>query len=120
MIIIGLLLLLAAGAFTGLLIADNISGGPKYDATVLDNTVATVNPLGAFLAGIGIALVLGLALALILAGTARRRRAGVRGRRTAYRRPEAPPREDAPAEPASGDGGTRGRFPDDGRDPDRR
>ncbi|MGA5193042.1 hypothetical protein [Streptomyces exfoliatus] len=120
MIIIGLLLLLAAGAFTGLLIADNASGGPNYDATIFDNSLATVNTLGAFLAGIGIALVLGLALALIFGGMARRRRARGRGRRAPYRRPQEQPREESYAEPAANDERTRDRYPDDGRDPDRR
>ncbi|MFJ8660147.1 hypothetical protein [Streptomyces sp. NPDC093795] len=94
MLLIGLLLLIAAGAFTGLLIADNISGGPEYEATVLDHSVGTVDTLGAFLAGIGIALVFCLALAMILGGMARRRRTGAHGARATHRRSEVPPREE--------------------------
>ncbi|MFD3335632.1 hypothetical protein ACFWV1_23695 [Streptomyces sp. NPDC058700] len=94
MLLIGLLLLVAAGVFTGLLIADNTSGGPEYEATVLDRTVGTVDTLGAFLAGVGVTLVFCLALAMIFAGMARRRRARARESRAEYRRAEAPPRAD--------------------------
>ncbi|MEU2117506.1 hypothetical protein ABZ567_18030 [Streptomyces sp. NPDC016459] len=98
MLLIGLLLLVAAGVFTGLLIADYTSGGPEYEATVLDRTVGTVDTLGAFLAGIGVTLVFCLALAMIFAGMARRRRARARESRAEYRRSEAPPREDRGAD----------------------
>lgn len=35
MLLLGLLLMAASGAFIGLLIADNLAGGPEYQATVL-------------------------------------------------------------------------------------
>ncbi|WP_418955555.1 hypothetical protein [Streptomyces tritici] len=72
--LIGLLLLAAAAAFTGLVIAENVSGGPDYRVTMFDNTLGTINTLGAFLAGLGLMLVFCLALAMILGGGRARRR----------------------------------------------
>ncbi|MEU9130550.1 hypothetical protein AB0D08_21035 [Kitasatospora sp. NPDC048540] len=74
MILLGVLLLAAAGAFTGLLIADNLGGGPDYTATVLGTEVATVDSLTAFLAGIALTLLVGLGGLLIAAGVRRSRR----------------------------------------------
>jgi len=87
MILLGLLLLTATGAFVGLLIADNLSGGPDYTVSVLGNDIATMNSLAVFLSGIALALIFGLGFVLAAGGgTRRRRRAGV-------------PRDDSPSTP---------------------
>ncbi|MFF2078537.1 hypothetical protein ACFVXG_27745 [Kitasatospora sp. NPDC058162] len=65
MLLLGLLLMAASGAFAGLLIADNLSGGPEYQVTILGNGLATLDSLGIFLAGLGLALVFCLGLALM-------------------------------------------------------
>ena len=74
MLLLGLVLLAATAAFTGLLIADNLSGGPHYTVMVGSDSIATMNMLGVFLAGIALALVFCLGLAMMSAGTARHRR----------------------------------------------
>ncbi|MFJ8043739.1 hypothetical protein ACIRBX_24885 [Kitasatospora sp. NPDC096147] len=74
MVLLGLLLLCAVAAFTGLLIADNLDGGPSYTVTVLGNDIATMNSLSIFLAGIALTLLFGIALLLLLAGSMRARR----------------------------------------------
>jgi hypothetical protein len=80
MLLLGLLLLGATGAFAGLLISENLDGGPDYTVTMFNNDLGTVNTLGAFLAGIALTLVFCLALALISggAGRARARRSELR------------------------------------------
>jgi hypothetical protein len=78
MLLLGLLLIGATGAFTGLLIADNLSGGPDYGVTVLGNHIATLDSLGIFLAGVALTLVFGLGCALVVGARARRRRMAVR------------------------------------------
>jgi len=82
MILLGLLLLAATGAFTGLLIAYNNSGGPQYTVTMFDNNVATMNSLSIFLAGIALALLFCLGVAMIMGGSARRHRRSVAPRET--------------------------------------
>jgi hypothetical protein len=74
MLILGLLLLGATGAFAGLLIAYNSSGGPDYTVTMFSNTLGTLNTLQAFLAGIALTLVFGLSLAMTVGGAGYRRR----------------------------------------------
>ncbi|BFV60209.1 hypothetical protein KCMC57_up53130 [Kitasatospora sp. CMC57] len=74
MILLGILLMAAIGAFTGLLIADNTSGGPDYDVTVLGHHIATMNSLAIFLSGIALTLLFCLGLALAVGVSARRRR----------------------------------------------
>ncbi|WP_369359633.1 hypothetical protein [Streptomyces sp. cg2] len=49
MLALGLLLLAVTGAFVGLLIAANLSGGPDYGVTVLGNHIVTLNSLAIFL-----------------------------------------------------------------------
>ena len=79
MFFLGLVLLGATGAFTGLLIADNWSGSPDYTVTMLGNNVATMNSVAIFLSGIAMTLIFGLAIVLTLGGGSRmRRRAGER------------------------------------------
>ncbi|MFI5534009.1 hypothetical protein ACIA8O_36270 [Kitasatospora sp. NPDC051853] len=74
MVLFGLLLLGAVAAFTGLLIADNLDGGPEYTVTVLGNELATMNSLSIFLAGMALALLFGFALLLLRGGGMRSRR----------------------------------------------
>ncbi|MGW4895959.1 hypothetical protein ACWEQL_27440 [Kitasatospora sp. NPDC004240] len=74
MLILGLLLLAGAGAFTGLLIADNLAGGPEYRATVLGQELATMDALGIFLAGLALALVFCLGCAMVALSRVRTRR----------------------------------------------
>jgi len=80
MFLLGLLLLCATGAFTGLLIAYNSGGGPDYTVTMFGNTLGTLNSLEIFVAGIVLALLCCLSLAMIVGGgvVSRRRRAARR------------------------------------------
>jgi hypothetical protein len=87
MLILGLLLLGATGAFAGLLIAYNSSGGPDYTVTMFSNTLGTLNTLQAFLAGIALTLVFCLSLAMTVGGAGYRRRR--RAARLAERREAA-------------------------------
>src|SRR5689334_13083018 len=73
LLLLGLLLLGATGAFIGLLVADN-TDGPAYDVTILGNQIATMTGLAVFLSGVALTLVVGLALVLIRAGAHRARR----------------------------------------------
>jgi hypothetical protein len=73
MLILGLLLLAGAGVFTGLAIADNTSGGPDYNVSVLGHSVATMNSLEIFCAGLALALIFCLGMAMAMAGGVSRR-----------------------------------------------
>ncbi|MFC9635388.1 hypothetical protein ACFTY8_40640 [Streptomyces mirabilis] len=55
MLFIGLLLLTASGALTGLAIADNLPGGPEYTVSVLDHGIATPNALAIFCSSLALA-----------------------------------------------------------------
>ncbi|WP_369405749.1 hypothetical protein [Streptacidiphilus anmyonensis] len=80
MLLLGLLLIAATAAFTGLVIADNLSGGPVHHVTVLGHTIATMNSLEIFLSGLALALIFCLGLAMTGTGgmLARRRRLRLR------------------------------------------
>ncbi|MEU3186284.1 hypothetical protein ABZ707_19075 [Streptomyces sp. NPDC006923] len=105
MLIIGLLLVAATAAFTALLIAFNLSGGPDYAVTLFGIQPFTINVLGAFLSGIALMLIFGLGLWLMLGGAALIVRRSRRRRTTRHAvterdelrdrldrpRPEAPP-----------------------------
>ncbi|MGV9249169.1 hypothetical protein [Streptomyces sp. NPDC003710] len=69
MLFLGLFLLAATAAFTGLAIAGNLSGGPDYTVSVLDNPIVTMSTLAIFASGLALALLfcLGLATALTAA-----------------------------------------------------
>jgi hypothetical protein len=84
MLLLGLLLLCGAAAFTGLLIANNISGGPDQTVVLFGSTTVTMNGLEIFLSGAALALVFGLGLMTAGAGASlfRRRRSRLR---TAHR-----------------------------------
>ncbi len=56
LVILGGLLAGGAGAFTGLLIAYNTSGGPKYTPEIFGQSLATLNTLGVFCSGIALGL----------------------------------------------------------------
>ncbi|WSP86623.1 hypothetical protein OG289_01715 [Streptomyces sp. NBC_01235] len=73
MLLIGLLLLAATAAFTGLVIADNLSGGPEYSVSVLDHHIATMNTLAVFSSGLALALLFSLGLAVAASGAVHRR-----------------------------------------------
>ncbi|MFB7909841.1 hypothetical protein ACFC1T_25735 [Kitasatospora sp. NPDC056076] len=92
MLLLGLLLMTASGAFAGLLIADNLSGGPDYQATVLGNSLATLDSLGIFLSGIALALVFCLGLALMARRARRPARPGTRPVTQREARPVRPAR----------------------------
>ncbi|MFJ1705993.1 hypothetical protein [Kitasatospora sp. NPDC088346] len=74
MLILGVLLLAATGAFTALLVAGNLDGGADYTVTILGSDLATMSSLAIFLAGIALTLLFGLGCLLALAGARRTRR----------------------------------------------
>lgn len=73
MLILGLLLT-AAGAFTGLVIADNLSGGPEYTVSVLGQNIATMNALTIFCSGLALALIFCVGLSAVASTAVHRRR----------------------------------------------
>jgi cytochrome bd-type quinol oxidase subunit 2 len=81
---VGVLLAGGAGAFIGLLIADNTSGGPRYTPEIFGQSLPTLNTLGVFCAGVALGLIFCLGVWLIVRGTKhgvhrRTRRAAARG-----------------------------------------
>lgn len=91
---LGLLLIGASAAFTGLLIAYNLGGGPGYTVSVAGNNLSTLNSLEIFLSGLALALLFGLGVVLLSRGVAWHRRREARSREaamgTADREPAAP------------------------------
>ncbi|MEU0119728.1 hypothetical protein ABZ137_40240 [Streptomyces bobili] len=81
MLILGLLLLAATGAFTGLVIADNLLGGPEYTVSVLGQDIVTLNTLAVFCAGLALALLFCLGLSMAATAAAHRRHTPPRGDR---------------------------------------
>ncbi|GAA3768680.1 hypothetical protein ACFS5L_22130 [Streptomyces phyllanthi] len=73
MLIIGLLLLAATGAFIGLAIAYNLSGGPEYTVAIFDESVVTLNSLAIFCTGLALAFLFCLGLFLARSGAVHRR-----------------------------------------------
>jgi hypothetical protein len=88
MLFIGLLLLAATGAFTGLAIADNLSGGPEYTVSVLDHDIATMSTLAIFCSGLALALIFCLGLAMAMRGAVHRRHSRPRAHRTQVAGPD--------------------------------
>lgn len=80
MLLLGLLLLVATGAFTVALIAENSTGTPDYTVTLFDQHIATMNSVAVFVAGLALALIFALALWMTMlgAGVAHRRRVALR------------------------------------------
>ncbi|MFF1875310.1 hypothetical protein [Streptomyces sp. CB03911] len=101
LLLLGLLLLGATGAFVGLVIADN-TGGPTYDVTILGHQIATTTGLAIFLSGAALTLLAGLALAMVKlgAGRAGRRRQLIRSARAAVAG-KAVQGDRAPGQPAA-------------------
>ncbi|KOV61487.1 hypothetical protein [Streptomyces sp. MMG1121] len=81
MLFLGLLLIVATGAFTALAINDNLSGGPAHTVSVLGHDIATLTPLGLFCSGLALALIFCLGVALMAGGTAHHRHRNTRPRR---------------------------------------
>jgi hypothetical protein len=63
---LGVLLAGGAGAFTGLLIAYNTTGGPNYTPEILGQSLATLTTLGVFCSGMALGLTFCLGLWLIV------------------------------------------------------
>ncbi|MFJ9444547.1 hypothetical protein ACIRRH_22100 [Kitasatospora sp. NPDC101235] len=116
MVLLGLPLTAASGAFVALPIADNLPGGPGHPVTILGSNLVVLNSLGILLSGVALAVLFCLGLAMIgLSWRAPRRprRAGTPVERSAQGgsgRPEgrpmapmeSPVRHSAPAERAVG------------------
>jgi hypothetical protein len=77
MIIVGFLLLGAAATVSGLLIADNLSTGPIFTPQLLGHSLPSLNAVGVFCAGLGLALLFCLGVWMIAAAVIDRHR-GVR------------------------------------------
>jgi hypothetical protein len=58
-----------AGAFTGLVIAYNTSGGPKYTPEIFAQSLPTLNTLGVFSSGVALRLIFCFGLWLVVGGT---------------------------------------------------
>lgn len=71
--LLGLVLILGAGAFTGLVIGYNTAGGPDYTVVMFGNTLGTLNSLEIFVAGIALALIFCLGIVAVVFGTRMRR-----------------------------------------------
>lgn len=99
MLIIGLLLLAATGAFIGLAIAYNLPGGPEYTVTIFDQPIATLNTLAIFCSGLALALIFSLGVALARSGA-------MHGR---HRRARMPGTQDTAILHDTGPGGDHGR-----------
>lgn len=80
MLFLGLLLLTATAAFTGLAISDNLGGGTDYTVSVLGNDIATMSPVAIFCAGLALALIFSLGLWMATGGAMLRRSRRIRMR----------------------------------------
>lgn len=80
LLFLGLLLLAATAAFTGLAISENLGGGPHYTVSVLGNDIATMSTLAIFCAGLALALIFSLSLWMATGGALRRRTRRIRMR----------------------------------------
>jgi hypothetical protein len=87
LIILGLLLAGGVGAFSGLVIAYNTAGGPRYTPEIFGQSLATLNTLGVFVAGIALGLIFSFGLWLIAGGTRQVTRSRRFRRVARYRRP---------------------------------
>jgi hypothetical protein len=99
MFLLGILLVGATAAFVALAIVENFSGGgPGSSVTMLGHTIATLNALETFLAGIALALVFCLGLAMMTGSVRMHRR-----RRARYQARGAMAARDAGGEPTAGE-----------------
>ncbi|WP_106976776.1 hypothetical protein [Streptomyces sp. NRRL B-24484] len=99
MLALGLLLLAATGAFTGLLIAENLDGGPTTTVTMFGNDVATMNSLAVFLAGIALTLIFVFGCLLVAAGARRHHRRSAELRTSRRSRTATAPAEPTTTQP---------------------
>ncbi|MBQ1100353.1 hypothetical protein KBY55_30880 [Streptomyces sp. b94] len=106
MLVLGLLLMAGAAAFAGLLIADNLSGGPDYTVSLLGSDPFTISTLGAFLGGIALTLIFGLGLWMLLAGTVLARHRSKKRRRDRDAATRAAAERDELAGRMAGEGGS--------------
>ncbi|MEG3630477.1 hypothetical protein [Streptomyces poriticola] len=74
MIVLGLLLVLATGAFVAIAVVENFSGGPEFAVEIFGNQIATLSAPGLFLSGIALTLIFCLGMVLVAAGLKQRRR----------------------------------------------
>ncbi|WP_436771506.1 hypothetical protein [Yinghuangia sp. YIM S09857] len=95
MLLLGLLLLMATGAFTLLLISENRTGTPDYTVTMFDQDIGTMNSVQVFLAGIALALVFAFSVWMTTVGGvhARHRMAELRDARAQAKHASAEARE---------------------------
>jgi uncharacterized membrane protein len=73
LLLLGLVLILGAGTFTGLVIGYNTTGGPDYTVTMFGNTLGTLNSLEILVAGLVLALIFCIGLVIAGFGTRMRR-----------------------------------------------
>jgi hypothetical protein len=106
MLILGLLLLAATGAFTGLLISENWAGGPDYTVTMFGNTLGTLNSLEIFISGIVLTLIFCIGVAMAAGGAKYARRRGVARAVAAREAEQARAERDALAARLEGERGT--------------
>jgi hypothetical protein len=80
MLLLGLLLVLACGAFAVVAVEENLSAGPDYTVGLFGHHIATLSAPGLFLSGVALTLVFCLGLLMLSAGLRhhRRTRAGLR------------------------------------------
>ena len=80
MLLLGLLLVLASGAFAVVAVEENLSAGPDYPVGLFGHHIATLGAPGLFLSGVALTLVFCLGLLMLAIGLRhhRRTRAGLR------------------------------------------
>lgn len=74
MLVLGLLIACAAGAFAGLVVTENTTAGPGYDVSVFGNNLGSLTTMDAFLAGIALALVFSLGIGVAIGSVTHRHR----------------------------------------------
>lgn len=100
MLVLGVLLMMATGAFTALLITENWSGTPEYTVTMFGNDLGTLNSVGIFVAGLALAALFMLAFGLAAGGglMMRRRRRRFADRNAEWQATERPQTADRAAD----------------------
>jgi hypothetical protein len=71
-IVVGILLLCAAGTLSGLLIADNLAAQATYEPRLVGHLLPAIDPVAIFCAGLGLGFV--MCLGIWVAASAVRRR----------------------------------------------
>ena len=98
MLLLGIVILLAAGSATGTLVAFNLSDSPDYTWTAFGTDLVTIDAVFTLLAGFALGLVFCLGLALIVAGARRGRRRAARLREAERQAAQAAAERDALAD----------------------